>query len=176
MGGVSGELPLGGKACVKSFQHPVERFAELPEFRQDILGNFHIREIVRLYLLHLGREGTQGLEGMTAEKIRKHAAEHRHCNRDVPAGGGKGVLRSVNDDGQLLIEFFTLRVEKVRFALVGFPVVGHVGADGVHIAPAGIAEQKIHGDAGRPDEKHGHQSDAPLQGQLFHGFDHSFLT
>ena len=53
VGGVAGELPLGGKGVVQPLQHLVEGVAELPKLRQHILVDLHIRQIIQLYLLHL---------------------------------------------------------------------------------------------------------------------------
>ena len=45
VGGISGELPLGGKALVKTVEHTVERYAELSKLRQSFLGNLHICQV-----------------------------------------------------------------------------------------------------------------------------------
>ena len=66
MGGVSGELPLSGKAGVEAVKHLIEGPAELPELRQDRFGDLCIRQIVRLHLFHLGGKGPQRLQGMAA--------------------------------------------------------------------------------------------------------------
>ncbi len=46
--------------------------------------------------------------------------------------------------------------------------VGEVGTNGVHIVSAGANNQPVHRHAGGADEQGCHQSDPPLQRQLFH--------
>ena len=50
----------------------------------------------------------------------------------------------------------------------GGPVILNEAADGVHIVQPGGAEQQLHGNAGRADEQHGQQRDAPLQRKPLH--------
>ena len=116
--GISGELPLGAEALVQSIQHLIERGAELPELRQHLLGDLHIREIVRLHLFHLCNKGAQRSECAPADKIRKDPAEQRHRCRDVPVGGAEAPLRPINDDGQLLVGCYELRVKAHRAFLI----------------------------------------------------------
>jgi len=59
--GVSGELPLCGKALVKTVKHLIEGLAELPELREDIFSHLHVRQIVRLNLFHLRSKSAQGI-------------------------------------------------------------------------------------------------------------------
>ena len=66
MCGVSGELPLCGKALVKTVKHLIEGPAELTELRQDIFGHLHIRQIVRLNTFHLRSKITQGFQCASA--------------------------------------------------------------------------------------------------------------
>ena len=42
VGGVAGELPLGGKGVVQPLQHLVERAAQLPELRNSIFKTFYL--------------------------------------------------------------------------------------------------------------------------------------
>ena len=46
----------------------------LPEFRQHVLVDLHIRQIVQLYLLHLRGKAAQWLEGTSADEIGQNAA------------------------------------------------------------------------------------------------------
>ena len=70
----------------------------------------------------------------------------------------------MNDDGKLLVKPFTPGVEKVRLFSLRVLVACNVGAYGIHVMPAGVADQDIHENTGGADEKRGHQGDAPLQG------------
>ena len=162
VGCVSGKLPLRGKALVKAVEHLVERPAELPELRQDVLVDLHIRQIVRLNLFHLRGKRAQRLQRMSAQKVCEHPAEQRHRRRDIPVGRDIGFLCPVNDDRQILIELFTLRIEKVRFCAARISVIRNVGAYGIHIVPAGITGEDIHKHTGGADQKRGHQGNAPL--------------
>ena len=64
--GISGELSLCGKALIKTVEHLIERPAELSEFRQDLFGNLHICQIIRLNPFHLRCKRAQGLKRMPA--------------------------------------------------------------------------------------------------------------
>ena len=112
MGGVAGKLPLGGKGVVEPLKHLVKGLAELPELRQDVLVDLHVRQIVHLHLLHLRGKAVQGLERMAADEVREHAAEKRHRRRDVPVGHAEIVLRPVNDDGELIVHPHGVGVKK----------------------------------------------------------------
>ena len=48
MCGIPRELPLRREPLVKPFNHIVKRMAELFEFGQDVLADFHIGQIIRL--------------------------------------------------------------------------------------------------------------------------------
>ena len=75
MGGIAGELPLGGKGIVQPLQHLVERVTQLLEFWNDVFIDSHIGKIVQLHLLHMRGKAAQGLERASADKIGQHAAE-----------------------------------------------------------------------------------------------------
>ena len=111
----------------------------------------------------------QRLEGASADEVGKNAAEQRHRRRDIPVGCAKASLRPIDDDGQLLVRRYELRIKAYHV----FFIQNHSAAlqgvrDRVHIIHAGGAEQQIHGNAGDADEKDGHQCDAPLQGNFSH--------
>ena len=53
VGGIAGELPLGGKGVVQPLQHLIEGVTQLPKLRQNILVDPHIGKIIQLHLLHL---------------------------------------------------------------------------------------------------------------------------
>ena len=118
MGGIAGKLPLGGKGVVQPLQHLVEGVAELPEFRQHVLIDPHIRQIVQLHLLYLRGEAVQGLEGSSADEIGEDAAEQRYRRCDVPVGGAEASLRPIDNDGQLLAGRNELRVKACCAALI----------------------------------------------------------
>ena len=118
VGGVAGELPLGGKGVVQPLQHLVEGVTELPEFRQHILIDPHIRQIVQLHLLHLRGKAAQGIEGVSADEIGQNTAEQRYRRRDVPIGGAEAPLRPIDDDGQLLAGSDELRIKARRSAII----------------------------------------------------------
>ena len=118
MGGIAGELPLGGKSIVQPLQHLVERAAQLPEFRNDVFIDPHIGKIVQLHLLHLRGKTAQGLERASADKIGQHTAEQHYRSRDVPVGSAEAPLRPIDDDGQLLVGRYVLRVKAHRAALI----------------------------------------------------------
>ena len=169
VGGVAGKLPLRGKGIVQPLQHLVEGAAELPELRQHVLVDLHIREIVQLHLLHLRGKAAQRLERAAADEIRQNAAQHRHRCRDIPVRCAEGRLRAVYDNGHILVHSGKLRIEKRRIAFHGgAAVILNEAANGVHIVQPGGAEQQLHGNAGRADEQHGQQRDAPLQRKPLH--------
>ena len=118
MGGVAGELPLGGKGVVQPLQHLVEGAAQLLELRKHIFVDLHIRQIVQLHLLHLRGKAAQGLEGASADEIGEDAAEQRYRRRDIPVGGAEAPLCPIDDDGQLLIGRYELRVKARYSALI----------------------------------------------------------
>ena len=118
VGRVAGELPLGGKGIVQPLQHLVERAAQLPEFRNNIFIDPHIGKIVQLHLLHLRGKAAQGLESVSADEIGEDAAEQRYRRRDVPVGGAEAPLYPIDDDGQLLVGRYELRVKARRSAII----------------------------------------------------------
>ena len=118
MGGIAGELPLGGKGIVQPLQHLVERAAQLLEFWNDVFIDPHIGKIVQLHLLHMRGKAAQGLERASADKIGQHAAEQRYHSRNVPVGGAEVPLRPIDDDGQLLVGRYALRVKARRSAII----------------------------------------------------------
>ena len=118
VGGIAGKLPLGGKGVVQPLQHLVEGVAELPEFRQHVLIDPHIRQIVQLHLLYLRGEAVQGLEGSPADEIGQNSAEQCHYSRDIPVGGAEASLRPIDNDGQLLAGRNELRVKACCAALI----------------------------------------------------------
>ena len=75
VGGIASELALSDKGIVQTIQHLVEGMAELAEFRQRFLVDSHIRQIVQLYLLHLGGKAAQGSQGSSADEIGQNAAK-----------------------------------------------------------------------------------------------------
>jgi len=103
MCGIPRELPLRREPLVKPFNHIVKRMAELFEFGQDVLADFHIGQIIRLNFFRLRSERTKRLQCLTADKIRKHAAGERDRRRDVPVRDAEGRLRAADDDRQLVI-------------------------------------------------------------------------
>ena len=168
MGGVSGELPLGCEALVQPLQHLVEGVAELPEFRQYLLCDLHIRQVVGLHLFHLRHEGPQGSQRPPADEIGQDPSKQRHHCRNVPVSCCERGLRSVDHDGQVGVKPLPTGVEVFHCPLRGIDGGGEVGTNGVHIVPAGAANQPVHRHAGGADEQGCHQSDPPLQRQLFH--------
>ena len=118
VGSVAGELPLGGKGVVQPLQHLIERVTQLPKLRQNILVNPHIRQVVQLHLLHLRHKAAQRLEGASADKIGQNAAKQCHHSRNIPVGHAKAPLRSVDNNGQILIGRYELRIK----ALCAFTV------------------------------------------------------
>ena len=70
----------------------------------------------------------------------------------------------MNDDGKLLVKPFPPGVEKIRLFSIRVLIARNVGAYGIHVMPAGVADQDIHENTGGADKKRGHQGDAPLQG------------
>ena len=118
VGGVAGELPLGGKGVVQPLQHLVERAAQLPELRNGVFIDPHIGKIVQLHLLHLRGKAAKGLEGASADKIGEDAAEQRYRRRDIPVGGAEAPLHPIDDDGQLLVGRYELRVKARRSAII----------------------------------------------------------
>ena len=111
VGSVAGELPLGGKGGVQPLQHLVEGVAELLKLRKHIFIDLHIRQIVHLHHFHLRSKAAQGLEGTSTDKVGKNAAEQRYRSRDIPVGRAKAPLRPIDDDGQLIVGRYELRVK-----------------------------------------------------------------
>ena len=118
MGGVAGELPLGGKGVVQPLQHLVERAAQLPELRNSIFIDPHIGKIVQLHLLHLRGKAAKGLESASTDKIGEETAEQRYRRCDVPVGGAEAPLHPIDDDSQLLVGRYELRVKAYRAFLI----------------------------------------------------------
>ena len=118
MGGVAGELPLGGKGVIQPLQHLVEGAAELLKLRKHIFIDLHIRQIGHLHHFHLRSKTAQGLEGTSADEVGKNAAEQRYRSRDVPVGGAEAPLHPIDDDGQLLVGRYELRVKARRSAII----------------------------------------------------------
>ena len=164
MGGVAGELPLCGKGVVQPLKHLIEGLTELLKLRQGILIDPHIRQIVHLHSLHLRSKAVQGLERVSADKVGKNAAQYRNHSRDVPVGGAKSSLHTIDNDCQFLAGFCELRVE-ARRAFISYnnsTAAPQRVRNPVHIVHAGGAEHQIHGDTGQTDEQGSHQGDAPL--------------
>ena len=86
----------------------------LLELRKHIFVDLHIRQIVQLHLLHLRSKAAQRLESASTDEVGKNAAEQRYRSRDVPVGGAEAPLRPIDDDGQLLIRRYELRVKARR--------------------------------------------------------------
>ena len=126
VGGISGELPLGGKALVKTVEHTVERYAELSKLRQSFLGNLHICQVIRLHFFYLSCKGSQRLQRTAADEICQHAADKRHRRRNIPVSGDKGILHAVYDNSQLLIGLFLLRIEKAGLSLLCVAECGNI--------------------------------------------------
>ena len=118
VGSVAGELPLGGKGGIQPLQHLVEGAAELPELRNSVFIDPHIGKIVQLHLLHLRGKAAQGLESASADEIGEDAAEQRYRRRDVPVGGAEAPLHPIDDDDQLLVGRYELRVKARRSAII----------------------------------------------------------
>ena len=152
------------KAVVQPLQHLIEGAAELRKLRKHSFIDLHIRQVVQLHLFHLRGKAAQGLEGVAADEVGKNAAEQRHHSRDVPVGGAKAPLRAIDDNCQISVGRYELRI-KARHA---FLIRKHIAAalqrvcDCVHIVHAGGTEQQIHSHAGDADEQNGHQRDTPL--------------
>ena len=160
----AGELPLCGKGVVQPLKHLIEGLTELLKLRQGILIDPHIRQIVHLHSLHLRSKAVQGLECVSADKVGKNAAQYRNRSRDVPVGGAKSSLHTIDNDGQFLAGFCELRVE-ARRAFISYnnsTAAPQRVRNPVHIVHAGGAEHQIHGDTGQTDEQGSHQGDAPL--------------
>ena len=68
VGGVAGELPLGGKGVVQPLQHLVERASQLPELRNGVFIDPHIGKIVQLHPLHLRGKAAKGLRARPLTK------------------------------------------------------------------------------------------------------------
>ena len=166
VGGIAGKLPLGRKAVVQAFQHLVEGSAELPEFRQHILAELHVCQIVQLHFFGLCGKAAQRLEGVPTDKIGQYAAEQRYACRYVPVGCAELLLRPVDHDGDILPGACLCRVKAGRLGPNGKILNGL--ADGIHIIYAGKAKQQFHANAGCANEQNRHQGDAPLQGKPLH--------
>ena len=63
-------------------------------------------------------DGAQGLESASADEIGEDAAEQRYRRRDVPVGGAEAPLHPIDDDGQLLVGRYELRVKACRSVLI----------------------------------------------------------
>jgi len=118
VGSVAGELPLGGKGGIQPLQHLVEGAAELLKLRKHIFIDLHIRQIGHLHHFHLRSKAAQGLEGTSADEVGQNAAEQRYRSRDVPVSGAEAPLRPIDDDGQLFVGRYQLRVEACRTFLI----------------------------------------------------------
>ena len=118
VGGVASELPLGSKGVVQPFKHLIEGMAELAELRQYVLVDLHVCQVAHLHLLDLRGKAAQRLEGASADKIGEDAAEQRYRRRDVPVGGAEAPLHPIDDDGQLLVGRYELRVKARRSAII----------------------------------------------------------
>ena len=90
----------------------------LPEFRQHVLIDPHIRQIVQLHLLYLRGEAVQELEGSPADEIGQNSAEQCQYSRDIPVRGAEASLRPIDNDGQLLAGRNELRVKACRTFLI----------------------------------------------------------
>ena len=55
---------------------------------------------------------------MSADKISQNAAQYRHDCRDIPVGGAEAPLHPIDDDGQLLVGRYELRVKARRSAII----------------------------------------------------------
>ena len=154
MGGVAGELPLGGEGIVQSFQHLVEGVAELPEFRQGVLVHLHVCKRAQLHLFHLRGKAAQRLQGVSTDEIGQDAAQYRHCRSDVPVGHTKILLCPMDNDGDILPGLCRLRVKESGIATGWVVLQGF--SDGIHVVDTGGAEQQLHGNAGDTDEQDGH--------------------
>ena len=73
---------------------------------------------LQLRLLHLRGKAAQGLESASADEIGEDAAEQRYRRRNVPVGGAEAPLHPIDDDGQLLVGRYELRVKARRFAII----------------------------------------------------------
>ena len=166
VGSISRELLLGDKGVVQPIQHLIEGAAQLPQLRQHILMDLHIRQVVQLHLLHLGGKAVQRPEGAAADKIGKDPGKYRHRRRNVPAGDAEGFLGTVDDDRQILPTAHSIGVKKGRFSTDSAAL--QRGSNGTHIVHTGRTDQQLHADAGDADEGNAHQGDAPLQRDLFH--------
>ena len=169
VGGVASELPLGGKGVVQPFKHLIEGMAELAELRQYVLVDLHVCQVAHLHLLDLRGKVAQRLEGASADKIGEDAAEQRYRRRDVPVGGAEAPLRPIDNDCQILVRCYELRV-KAHFAFTIDKNSATLNSvrNRVHIVHAGGTEQQIHGNTGNSDEQDAHQRDAPLQRKVLH--------
>ena len=160
---------MGGKGVVQPFKHLIEGMAELAELRQYVLVDLHVCQVAHLHLLDLRGKAAQRLEGASADKIGEDAAEQRYHRRDVPVGGAEVPLRPIDNDCQILVRCYELRV-KAHFAFTidkNSATLKRV-RNRVHIVHAGGTEQQIHGNTGNSDEQDAHQRDAPLQRKALH--------
>ena len=60
----------------------------------------------------------QGLESASADEIGEDAADQRYRRRDVPVGGAEVPLHPIDDDDQLLVGRYELRVKARRSAII----------------------------------------------------------
>ena len=63
-------------------------------------------------------DGAQGLESASADKIGQNTAKQRYHRRDVPVGGAEAPLHPIDDDDQLLVGRYELRVKARRSAII----------------------------------------------------------
>jgi len=148
MCGIPRELPLRREPLVKPFNHIVKRMAELFEFGQDVLADFHIGQIIRLNFFRLRSERTKRLQCLTADKIRKHTAEQSYCCRYIPIGCVKRFLSAVHYDCKVSVSVFAFGIKRIGLTALRIAASGYFTAYGVHISLAGIADKTIHQHAG----------------------------
>ena len=160
---VARKLPLRREARVQAVDHAVERAAEALKLRQHVLADLALRQIARLNTFHLRCKAAQRTQRAAADKIREHAAGERDRRRDVPVRDAEGRLRAADDDRQLVIRLFALRVEGVGRTGLNLAVSRDAAADRVHVPLAGIADQAVHEHTRHADQRRRHQRDAPLQ-------------
>ena len=143
--------------------------AELAELRQYVLADLHVCQVAHLHLLNLRGKATQRLEGASADEVGKNAAEQCHRYSDIPVGRAKASLRPIDNDCQILVRCYELRVKAhFAFTIDKNSVTLKRVRNRVHIVHAGGTEQQIHGNTGNSDEQDAHQRDAPLQRKVLH--------
>ena len=110
VGSVAGELPLGGKGVV---QPPSIWLNERLSCRTETASS-SILISARLFSCTCPPAGAKAAKGLRARpltKIGEDAAEQRYRRCDVPVGGARSALRPIDDDGQLLVGRYELRVK-----------------------------------------------------------------